>query len=137
MFDNKYKTLFTPFSGLLSFSSSLEHVAEVSDQTKCLSLNDEPCMVRPTIIDLNPLELKYYSLMVSLDKCSGSCNSGNDLSSQICVLSKTKDINVKAFNIITRINEAKTLVKHISCDCICNFNSTTCSSNKWNRKTCQ
>ena len=32
------------------------------------------------------------------------------------VLSKTKDINVKAFNIITRINEPKTLIKHISCD---------------------
>ena len=32
------------------------------------------------------------------------------------VISKTKDINVKAFNIITRINEPKTLIKHISCD---------------------
>ena len=29
--------------------------------------------------------------------------------------------------------EAKTLVKHISCDCKCKFNSITCDSNqKWN-----
>ena len=42
--------------------------------------------------------------MVSLDKCSGSCNSGNDLFIKICVPSKTKGINVKAFNVITRIN---------------------------------
>ena len=51
---------------LLSFSSFLG--------TKCLSLNDEPCMVSITIIDLNPSELKYYPFTISLDKCSGSCN---------------------------------------------------------------
>ena len=33
------------------------------------------CMVRLTLIDLNSVELKYYPFMVSLDKCSGSCNS--------------------------------------------------------------
>ena len=57
-------------------------------------------------------------------KCSGSCNSVNDLSTKKCFLSKTKDINVKVFNMITRTNEAKTMVKHISCDCKCKFNST-------------
>ena len=45
---------------LLSFSSSLTRVVKVSGRTKCLSLNDEPCIVRPTLIDLNPVELKYY-----------------------------------------------------------------------------
>ena len=48
---------------LLSFSGSLT--------TKCLFLNDEPCMVRPTLIDLNPVKLKYYSFMISLGKCIG------------------------------------------------------------------
>ena len=51
---------------LLSFSSSLACVAKV--QTKFLSLNDEPCMVRPTLIDSNPIELKYYPFMISLNK---------------------------------------------------------------------
>ena len=41
------------------------------EQTKCLFLNDKPCMV-PTVIDLNPLELNYYPFMISLDKCTGS-----------------------------------------------------------------
>ena len=53
------------FIVLLSFSSSLA--------TKCVSLNDEPCIVRPTLIDLNP-ESKYYPFMISLDKCNGRCN---------------------------------------------------------------
>ena len=39
---------------------------------------------------------------------------------------------------ITKKNEAKTMAKHISRDCKCKFNSTTCSSNqKRNNKTCQ
>ena len=33
---------------------------------------------------------------------------------------------------------AKTLVKHILCDCKCIFNSTPCNSHQtWNNKTCQ
>ena len=30
-------------------------------------------MVRPNLIDLNPIELKYYPFMISLGKCNGSC----------------------------------------------------------------
>ena len=51
---------------------------------------------------------------------------------------KQKNINVKAFNMITNKSEAKTMTKHISCDCKFNFNSATCNSTqKWNNKTCQ
>ena len=51
----------------MSFVSSLA--------TKCMSLNDEPCMSRLTIIELNYVELKYYRFINSLDKCSRRCNS--------------------------------------------------------------
>ena len=59
---------------LSSFRSSLA--------TKCLSLNDQHCMVRPTFIDLNPLKPKCYPSMVSLNKYSKCCNV---LSPKICV----------------------------------------------------
>ena len=97
-----------------------------SSATKCLSLNDEPCMVRPTLIDLNPFELKYYPFMINLDKRNRSCNV---LSPKICASEEAKDINVKAFNMITKKNKATTMAKHISCDYKCKFNSTTCNSN--------
>ena len=42
--------------------------------TKCLSINDEPRMVRPNLVDLNSVELKYYPFMISLNKCNGSFN---------------------------------------------------------------
>ena len=69
-------------SVLLRFSSSLVHIAKISDRAKCQFLNDEPCMIRPTFIDLNPVELKYYPFMFTLGKYSGSCNI---LSPKICV----------------------------------------------------
>ena len=84
-------------------------------------------MVRPTAMDLNPVELKYYSFTISLDKCNGSYNV---LLPNLCVPKETKYRNAKVFNMITNRNEAKTRTKHISCDCKCKFNSTTCNSNQ-------
>ena len=71
-------------------------------------------MVRPTRIDMNPVERKYYPFMISLNKCTGSWNV---LSPTICVPKVTKDINVKAFNMITNKEEAKPMTEHISCNC--------------------
>ena len=87
------------------------------------------------LIDLNSVELKYYPFTISLDECTGSCNI---LSPKICVPKETKKINIKTFSMTTNKNETKTMKKHISCDCECKFNSTTCNLNqKWNSKTCQ
>ena len=41
------------FTGLLNFSESLA--------TKCMSLNNEPCMNRPTLIDLNPVKWRILN----------------------------------------------------------------------------
>ena len=59
---------------------------------------------------MNPVDLKYYPFMISLDECNGSCNV---LSPKICVLKETKDTNAQAFITITNKNEAKTMKKHI------------------------
>ena len=91
---------------LLSFSSTLAR-----DRTEYLFLNYEPCMVRPTIIDMNPVEFKYYLFMISVNKCTGSCYV---LSPKIYVPKETKDINVKVFNMIINKDEAKVMREHIS-----------------------
>ena len=44
-------------------------------------------MVRPTSINMNPVELKYYSFMISLSNCTGLCNV---LSPKICFPKETK-----------------------------------------------
>ena len=70
-------------------------------------------MIRPTHIEFNTFELKYYPFMISSDKCTESCNV---LSKKICVPKETKDINIKAFNMIKNENETKAMLKHISCN---------------------
>ena len=49
--------------------------------------------------------------MISVDRFFGNCNVADDLSMKICVPSETNDINIRLFDIVTRINETKTLVK--------------------------
>ena len=39
--------------------------------------------------------------MFSLDRCNGSCDTLDDLPSTICVPSKTKDVNLNVFIMIT------------------------------------
>ena len=63
-------------------------------------------MFRPTIIDLNPVKLKYNPFVINLDKCCGNCNV---FSPNTCIPKKAKGKNNKAFNIITNKNEVKTM----------------------------
>ena len=66
-------------------------------------------MVRPTPIDLNPIELKYYPFMISLDKCTEHCNV---VSPKVCVPKETKVINLKAFNMIANKNKSITMTEY-------------------------
>ena len=95
-----------------------------------MALNNEPCIIWPTVIDFNSFQVKCYPFMINLNKYNKSCNVLRDLSTIICVPNKTKDVNVKVINVVVIMNKAKTLVKHIPCDCKWKFNSTACISNK-------
>ena len=92
-----------------------------SDHTNCISLSNQKCMTQPTLTNLHPnkysQEFHYYLFAVKLDKCIRSCNTVDDLSNKACAPNKTKDLNVSMFNMITGINESKTLRKDISCEC--------------------
>ena len=92
-------------------------------------------MIQPTlIILLHPKEYNqefhYYPFPIKLDRCVGSCNTLNDLSNKICVPNKTEDLNLSVFNMITGLNELKTLTKHI-CECKGRFDGRKCNSDQW------
>ena len=76
-----------------------------------MSLNNKWSITRLTVIHLDPVKFNYYLFVISLDKC--------DLSAKACVPTNIKGVNIKVLNIITRINEAKILVKHLSYGCKC------------------
>ena len=69
--------------------------------------------------------------MVKLDRCVGICNTLNDLSNKLCVANKTEDLNLSLFNIITGINESKTLTKHIPCEYKCKFDGGKFNLDQW------
>ena len=81
--------------------------------TKCFSLNDDPRMIRPTLIDLNLAEPKYYPFLVSLDKLLE------------VFLSYLQRYMFQKKQKTLMLNGVKTMTKHISCDFKCKFNSKT------------
>ena len=56
-----------------------------SQNIKCVSLNNQLCLVWCLLVALNPSELLYCPFMVNLDRCIGNCNTLNDLTDVICV----------------------------------------------------
>ena len=48
-----------------------------------MSLNNQLCLIRPTIIDLNFVELDYCPFMSRLHKCNGICNAADGLSTEM------------------------------------------------------
>ena len=59
---------------LLSFRRLL-----ISQSMKYTSLDNQPSLGRPTLINLHPSERSNYSFLLSLDRCGGSFNTFDDL----------------------------------------------------------
>ena len=99
----------------------LSSIVNASNHRKCISLSNQKCEIQPILINLHPdeysKELHYYPFAVKLDKCVGSCNNLNDLSSKVFVPNKTEDLNLSVANMITEISKLKTLTKCIPCEC--------------------
>ena len=124
------------------FVAFLTGLAFGSNHTNYVSLSSQKCMTQLTLINLHPnednQEFHYYPFAVKLDRYVGSCNTLNDLSNKVCVLNKTEDLNLSVFNVITRINESKSLTKHISCEYKCRFDRRKCNSDqRWNNDKCR
>ena len=113
------------------FIGLITTIVNAFNHTKCVSLSNQKCMSQPTLINSHPneylQEFPYYPFAVKLDRCVGSCNTLNDLSNKVCVPNKTEDSNLSVFNMIIGINESKTLPKHISDKCKCNFGGKKCN----------
>ena len=49
--------------------------------------------------------------MVNLDRCAGTYNNLDDLSSRVCVPNETEGLNLYVFNMVAGIKESRTLTK--------------------------
>ena len=74
---------------------------------ECVSVANQECMARPKIIDVNENEIVFYPLSIKVNKCRGNCNNINDPMAKLCVPDIIKDMNIKVFDMIARINETR------------------------------
>ena len=122
---------------LINLAISLFSILKVKT-LECVSVITEKCMSRPKILDINRNEPIFYPYSIKVNKCSGTCSNINDPIAKLCVPDSTKNINVKVFNIMARINEARQIVWHKTCKCICKLTSAVCNSRQiWNEDKCR
>ena len=92
----------------MHFSGSLASMASVLNFTTCKSLNNQPCLIIPTLSDLSPNEynlgLCYYPFVVNLARCNGNCNTFDGPFGRICVSNKLENVNIIFFNTLVGIN---------------------------------
>ena len=74
---------------------------------------------------------------MQVNKCSGSCNTLDDPTARICVPDITKNVNIKVYSFLSRLNETRNVLWHESCKCVCLLNSSVCNKKQiWNSDTC-
>ena len=69
----------------------------------CISMNNQECKVRPEIINVNSDESVFYPFSIKASKCSCSCNNINDPYAKMCVPDVGKSLNVKVFNLMSKL----------------------------------
>ena len=84
----------------------------------------QECKARTKIIDVNSNEPVFYPYSFKVNKCSRSCNNINEPYAKLCVPDVTKNINVKVFNLMSRINETRYIIWHETCKCICRLTAS-------------
>ena len=107
---------------------------------ECVSVTNQKCMPRPKILDVNEGlgEALFYPHNVLVNKCSGSCDTINNPMAKLCVPNMIKEINMKVYNFLMRLNETRNVLLHESCKCVCKLNSSVCNNKQiWNSDTCR
>ena len=91
---------------------------------KCVSINNQECKARPAKMNINSNESLFYPYIILVNKCSGSCNNINDPYAKLCLPGVVKNINIKAFNLMSRTNETRHMSLHETCGCKCRLDAS-------------
>ena len=124
---------------LINLAISLFNVLKVN-ALECLSVNNREFKPRSKILDVNEGigEALFCPYNVLVNKCNGSCNTLDDPMARICVPNIIKNVNIKVYNSLMRLNETRNVLLHESCKCVCLLNSSVCNNKQiWNSDTCR
>ena len=124
---------------IINLAISLFSVLKVNT-LECLSLINREYMPRPKILNVNEGigEALFYLYNVFVNNCSGSCDTLDNTMSKISVPKIIKNVHIKVYNFLMRLNETRNVLWHESCKCVCKLNSTVCNNKQiWNSNTCR
>ena len=101
---------------------------------KCISLKNQECRVRKTIISNDYMVFPYK---IETKRCIGSCDDINNPYSKVCIPDIVKKSVLKCFDLVYSKNKTKLIQFRESCKCNCLINSTVCNNKqKWNNEKC-
>ena len=126
------------YTGSLFLSSLVGTTSLNAIPLSCISLKNQEYKERPEIINFNSNNPIFYPFSIKINKCSCSCNNINNPYVKICVPDVIKDLNVKAFNLMSRTNETRFIKWHEKCKCECTLNGIICNNKqRWNKHKCR
>ena len=91
-------------------------------------MNNQECKARLQILSANSDEPVFYHFRIKTSKCSGSCNNISNPYAKMCVPDVVKNLNVKAFNLMSRTNETRHIKWHETCKCKCRLDASVCNN---------
>ena len=94
------------FTAITFFSCSVLGV----NSLECVSMSNQECKTRPKIIDVYNNEPVFHPYSIKVNKCSRSCNNISYPYAKLCVPDIVKNLNVRVFNLMSRINEARQII---------------------------
>ena len=93
---------------------------------KFVTMNNEECKVRLQVVVINSDNSLFYSYNIQVNKCSGS--NINDSYGKSCVSDVAKNMNVKAFNLMSKTNETRFMERDETCKCKCRLDVSVCNN---------
>ena len=121
---------------IISLAASFLSVIKVKT-LECMSMINQKCMSRPNIVNLNADEPVFYPYSVKVNKCLGTCNGINNPMAKLCVPDVVKNVNVKVFHLMARVNKTRQVVWYETCKCVCRLSEAICNSKQvWNKDKC-
>ena len=75
-FDKEISIGFLRIHTIGNLSESL--LSNSEESIKCVSLNNQPCQARPTLVNVNSNKSLYYPITASVNKYGRRCNTIDD-----------------------------------------------------------
>ena len=63
--------------------------------------------LRPQIVNVNSKKPVFFPFSIKISECSGRCNNINDPYEKLCVPDVIKNLNVRIFSLMSRINDTR------------------------------